>query len=120
MPPNTAYVGRGTKYGNPFKLVSVPGYGREIHSWNGKQWNFYETVTEPTPDIIAKLRVVELYKEWFNGHFCFREEEVIKPSIPPKRIVIRELAGKNLCCWCPVDEPCHADVLLELINQSAQ
>lgn len=26
------------------------------------------------------------------------------------------LAGKNLACWCPLDEPCHADVLLELAN----
>jgi hypothetical protein len=26
----------------------------------------------------------------------------------------RELTGKNLACWCPLDEPCHADVLLEL------
>lgn len=22
------------------------------------------------------------------------------------------LRGKNLACWCPLDEPCHADVLL--------
>jgi hypothetical protein len=27
-----------------------------------------------------------------------------------------ELAGKNLACWCPLDEPCHADVLLEIAN----
>jgi hypothetical protein len=28
-----------------------------------------------------------------------------------------ELRGKNLVCWCPLDEPCHADVLLELSNR---
>ena len=28
----------------------------------------------------------------------------------------RELRGKNLACWCPLGEPCHADVLLELAN----
>lgn len=27
-----------------------------------------------------------------------------------------ELRGKNLACWCPPDQPCHADVLLELAN----
>ncbi|MGQ3384509.1 DUF4326 domain-containing protein [Glutamicibacter sp. TV12E] len=27
-----------------------------------------------------------------------------------------ELAGKDLMCWCPIDQPCHADVLLELAN----
>ena len=27
-----------------------------------------------------------------------------------------DLRGKNLACWCPLDQPCHADVLLELAN----
>lgn len=26
------------------------------------------------------------------------------------------LRGKNLACWCGLDQPCHADVLLELAN----
>lgn len=30
----------------------------------------------------------------------------------------RILKGKNLACFCPVDQPCHADVLLELANAS--
>lgn len=29
----------------------------------------------------------------------------------------RELRGKNLACWCKPGEPCHADVLLELVNE---
>ena len=28
-----------------------------------------------------------------------------------------ELRGKNLACYCPLDQPCHADVLLELANK---
>ena len=28
-----------------------------------------------------------------------------------------ELRGKDLCCWCPLSSPCHADVLLELANR---
>ena len=30
-----------------------------------------------------------------------------------------ELRGKNLACWCPLDEPCHADVLLRLANEAS-
>jgi hypothetical protein len=30
--------------------------------------------------------------------------------------VRRDLAGHDLACWCPLDQPCHADVLLELAN----
>jgi hypothetical protein len=28
-----------------------------------------------------------------------------------------ELAGRDLACWCKPGEPCHADVLLELVNR---
>jgi hypothetical protein len=26
------------------------------------------------------------------------------------------LRGKNLACWCSLDQPCHADILLEIAN----
>ena len=29
------------------------------------------------------------------------------------------LKGKDLCCWCSLDKPCHADTLLELVNKGA-
>lgn len=40
-------------------------------------------------------------------NWCWRPEE------------LAELRGKNLACWCPLDQPCHADVLLELANGGA-
>jgi hypothetical protein len=30
--------------------------------------------------------------------------------------VVRELAGRDLACYCPLDQPCHADVLLDVAN----
>jgi hypothetical protein len=27
------------------------------------------------------------------------------------------LVGRDLACWCPLDQPCHADVLLEVANR---
>ena len=30
---------------------------------------------------------------------------------------VRTLAGRDLACWCPLDQPCHADVLLAIANQ---
>jgi hypothetical protein len=41
-------------------------------------------------------------------------------------MVRRELAGKDLACWCPLVDadgkpvPCHADVLLEIANSEDQ
>ena len=29
---------------------------------------------------------------------------------------VSELRGKNLACWCKLDQQCHADVLLEIAN----
>jgi hypothetical protein len=34
--------------------------------------------------------------------------------------VRRELGGKDLACWCPPGEPCHADVLLAIANGGDQ
>jgi hypothetical protein len=31
-----------------------------------------------------------------------------------------ELAGRDLACWCQPGAPCHADVLLELVNREDQ
>ena len=31
--------------------------------------------------------------------------------------VRRELHGRDLACYCPLDEPCHADVLLAVANE---
>ena len=30
--------------------------------------------------------------------------------------VRNELRGRDLACYCPLDEPCHADVLIEIAN----
>lgn len=39
----------------------------------------------------------------------------------PRRSELRQnvrtyLKGKNLICWCSLEEPCHADVLLGIAN----
>jgi hypothetical protein len=32
--------------------------------------------------------------------------------------VRRELQGKDLVCWCKLDCPCHADVLMEIAHNA--
>lgn len=36
------------------------------------------------------------------------------------RLPVQQLRGKDLACWCPLDQPCHADVLLEIANSGAE
>ena len=33
---------------------------------------------------------------------------------------LEELRGKDLACWCALDQPCHADVLIRLANKVLQ
>jgi hypothetical protein len=85
MPPNTVYVGRGSKWGNPY-IVGT------------------EMVTGPHGDPrepMTAAEAVALYREYVEQHAC---------------IVDEHLRGRNLACWCALDQPCHADVLLELAN----
>ena len=42
---------------------------------------------------------------------------LMKSSEDTLRIMLSSLRGKNLACWCSLDQPCHADVLLEFANQ---
>lgn len=56
---------------------------------------------------------VILFDAWIGGEI---PEIGIPPSIDEMK---RELAGKNLACWCAPNTPCHADVLLDLVNEVA-
>lgn len=46
-----------------------------------------------------------------NFKMRMQNMQLINPSF------FDELRGKNLACWCRLDEPCHADVLLEIANR---
>jgi len=32
---------------------------------------------------------------------------------------VMSLKGSDLACWCPLDKPCHADVILEYLEEQA-
>ena len=61
------------------------------------------------------------WKEWYHLPDCVNAQQAVdryRESIRVDEIVVikSELRGENLACWCPLDQPCHADVLLELAN----
>jgi len=50
---------------------------------------------------------VDAYRKWIH-----------QPGQTGIRNVTKNLLrGKDLACWCPLDQPCHADVLLEIANE---
>lgn len=44
----------------------------------------------------------------------FREHVQHDPVL--RKLIVTELRGKDLCCWCKEGEPCHVDVYLEIAN----
>ena len=56
--------------------------------------------------IPTAAEAVNRFRRWITDHM------VVGPTPPDPS----ELRGKTLACWCPLDQPCHADVLLELAN----
>jgi hypothetical protein len=43
-------------------------------------------------------------------------ERTVWENYPTIAEIIATLRGKHLMCWCPLNLPCHADVLIELAN----
>ena len=96
MPPNTVKVDRTTKFGNPF---AADRYGLEQSIALYRSW----ITGEMTDDFILSL-----YPQLIGKHLVLRRKTVSQ--------LLPALAGKNLACWCSLDQPCHADALLELAN----
>jgi hypothetical protein len=92
MPDNTIYVGRPTKWGNPF-LPGRHGTAKDC---------------------------VELYQLAVGGLLCvsagrdtIAAQERLHAAV---RKDLAELRGKHLACFCRLDRPCHADILIAVAN----
>lgn len=94
--PDAVIVARPSKWGNPYRVGEV--------GWN--PW--YPKAVATREDVVLAFRMDVLYGE---GLWWDRGDRYLTPAD-----VRAELAGKDLACWCPLDQPCHADVLLEIAN----
>ena len=97
-PPNTVYVGRPSQWGNEFK---VGGF-------------------------VTRQIAVERYALHLKSYFGWVESELKRAFHPlPVRSTefeawLKPLRGKDLACWCPLDQICHADLLLEIANAKSE
>lgn len=99
MPEGAIYVGRPSRWGNPW---AVPEYTQQ--------------------------EAVRRYRRWLRGTLDIGIEaarygvdgEQVRAYLVNQRLIILEslplLRGHDLACWCALDQPCHASVLLELAN----
>ena len=99
MPPNTVYVGRPTCWGNPYTIA-----GAREADYRG------------TDDELRQLCVDMFARDWLDTMRSAAQHPRHPPMPFGKPLYLGPLKGKNLACWCRLDHPCHADVLLKLAN----
>lgn len=105
MPDTAVYVGRPTRFANPYRLV---------HAEHGLLVQYGKTggsVGVWPNELEARQYATEAFRLWITH--SERAETL--------RLFRALLHGRNLACWCPLPEPgqpdhCHAAVLLELAN----
>ena len=100
-PEGAIVVARPSKWGNWYRVTQA----------NGAWWIGFKS----DPRIAARgdrADAVSLAVRWFRNDLETAESHhpgVLAHDLAPLR-------GHDLACWCPLYQPCHADVLLELAN----
>lgn len=91
-PEGAVIVARPSKWGNPFtfKAAESAGYTRK--------------------------GAVSAFEDWLSGNPWACGSDTYEARRQAILDSLHELRGRDLACWCPLDQPCHADVLLRLAN----
>lgn len=99
MPPNTVSVTRPGIFGNPFLASECREAG-----YRGT-------------DAEISQRCVDAFRAWLGPSWRINWDGPVSEYARARVLKnIPTLRGKNLACYCPLDQPCHADVLLEIAN----
>ena len=91
--PDAVIVARPHEWSNPFRV--------------GDTATVMDAQNEPKVVVISPALAVALFDSWLMT--------TCGPGIDEQ--IVRELGGRDLACWCRLDQPCHADVLLRIANQ---
>lgn len=95
-PEGAVVVARPSRWGNPYRVGSITPEWRDRLGW---------------PYAHTRASAVAAFRARYENDPEYRAA------------VVRDLAGKDLACWCPLEDPdgnrvpCHADVLLEMANR---
>ena len=123
-PAGAIVVARPTRWGNPFD------FRRSEYCWLALSFGC-------RGDMRGRMEAsVRAFREWLTSPpGCVTREyhrgvtlgsDAIEIDIGPRLEITRQapshleireaLRGYDLGCWCPLDSPCHADVLLAVAN----
>jgi hypothetical protein len=101
LPANAMKVDRATRFGNPYR-IGEPMDMKIARRWG---WNI-----SPAGQKLVCKDAAEAVARFCH---CLRWDEAIHPYVR------EQLGGRNLACWCALDVPCHADILLRISNSTS-
>jgi len=101
--PDAVIVARPSKWGNPFAVGDDLGNGNHV---------------------VDREHAVNLFTNWLtnslhDGRYVSGLTTyggVPAASRPSIEDIRNELGHKDLACWCPPGQSCHADVLMNIAN----
>lgn len=100
MPPNGKSVTRPGRFANPFRpYTQVSIFAAEL------------SIAEPG-HVVIQCGGVEECLAWFR----LQQMALWRLYERAGEDYFAPIRGFDLACWCPLDRPCHADVLLDLAN----
>lgn len=123
MPEGAIYVGRPTKFGNPFRAYKCTCCGY----WDVKDDNGVTYLVNH--DYVRQEHVRSNRATWTTQHEAIEESVRLYTAEltywiggrmewdPEFQSHVKALRGHDLACFCPLNQPCHADVLLQLANE---
>jgi hypothetical protein len=91
--PNAVVVARPSGFGNPFTIKAAEAAG------------------------FTRRGCVAAFDDWLAGNPWACGADKYEAQRLAILCAIPSLRGRDLACWCPLDQPCHADVLLRLANE---
>lgn len=103
-PEGAVYVGRPTRFGNPILMSDVWG---QFPSLNDRQ---VATLVVRDFETLAHKGTLTI-PNWRRAN---GDRGPITWTYPSVGEIRRQLAGRDLLCWCAVGYPCHADILLTI------
>lgn len=100
LPANAVKVDRTTNFGNPY-VIGEPMDMKMVRRWG---WDIspagQKVVCEDANEAVRRFQ------------HALQWDEAIHEWVREK------LGGKDLACWCALDQSCHADVLLKIANST--
>lgn len=136
MPEGAVYVGRPGRWGNPFQFHDRDTGKVRYRPETPDEFEYEGRICKPDrrkPYVHPDGTVTDFYVRWATraeivelfrrtllepdrgmlGAYPSRQGRFTRVTAEQVRLNLR---GKDLACWCPLDQPCHADVLLAIAN----